>query len=96
MYQWLLEKNGFNVASEGYLVYYNGKKHEPMFNQQLTFDLHLVRLECDDSWVEGEALAAVKTLNGDVMPPAASDCPNCNYLRKRWEVANKKDDNLIG
>ena len=67
----------------------------PMFDQKLTFDLHLVRLECDDSWVEGEVLAAVKTLNGDTMPPAASDCPNCNYLRKRWEVSQKNPKDLI-
>ena len=26
MYQYLLKKNGFEVASEGYLVYYNGRK----------------------------------------------------------------------
>ena len=95
MYQWLMRMNGFEVAPEAYLVYYNGKKNEPMFDQKLTFDLHLVRLECDDSWVEGEVLAAVKTLNGDAMPPAANDCPNCNYLRKRWEVSQKNPKDLI-
>ena len=95
MYQWLLRMNGFNIAPEAYLVYYNGRKNEPMFDQKLTFDLHLVRLECDDSWVEGEVLAAVKTLNGDTMPPAASDCPNCNYLRKRWEVSQQDHNKLI-
>ena len=26
MYQWLFRKNGFDVAPEAYLVYYNGKK----------------------------------------------------------------------
>ena len=39
MYQWLLKKNGFEVAKEGYLVYFNGKKNEPMFNQKLEFDV---------------------------------------------------------
>ena len=63
MYQWLLEKNGFSVASEGYLVYYNGKKNEPMFDQKLEFDLHLVKLECDKSWV-AEAVIAAKNLRG--------------------------------
>jgi RecB family exonuclease len=94
MYQWLLEKNGFNVAPEGYLVYYNGKKHEPMFNQQLTFDLHLVKLECDNSWVEEAVLSAKATLDGD-MPKPSKSCENCNYLRKRWEVAQKDSDKLI-
>ena len=86
--------NGFEVAKEGYLVYFNGKKNEPMFNQKLEFDLHLVRLECDDSWVENAILAAVKTLN-EGMPKPSKVCENCNYLKKRWEVANRDDKNLI-
>ena len=52
MYQWLFRKNGFQVANEAYLVYYNALKDEPFFNQILKFKLYLVRLECDDSWVE--------------------------------------------
>ena len=94
MYQWLLKKNGFEVAKEGYLVYYNGKKNEPMFNQKLEFDLHLVRLECDDAWVEQAVLDAKQTLDGD-MPQASKRCENCNYLRKRWEVSNKDSKNLL-
>jgi hypothetical protein len=94
MYQWLLEKNGFSVASEGYLVYYNGKKNEPMFDQKLEFDLHLVKLECDNSWVAQAVIAAKTTLEG-AMPKAASSCENCNYLRKRWEVSQKDPTNLI-
>jgi len=95
MYQWLFRKNGFEVSSESYLVYYNGKKNEPMFNQRLEFDLHLVRLECDDSWVEEAVLAAKNTLESEAMPKAANNCENCNYLRKRWEVSQKKPDNLL-
>ena len=94
MYQWLLKMNGFEVAKEGYLVYFNGKKNEPMFNQKLEFDLHLVRLECDDGWVENAILAAVKTLNGD-MPKPASSCENCNYLKKRWEVSQQDPSKLL-
>ena len=42
MYQWLFRKNGFQVSNKGYLVYYNGLKEEPMFNQTLKFELHVV------------------------------------------------------
>ena len=52
MYQWLFRKNGFNVSNTGYLLYYNGPKNQPMFNQELKFEKHLISLECDDSWVE--------------------------------------------
>ena len=95
MYQWLFRKNGFEVAPEAYLVYYNGKKNEPMFNQRLEFDLHLVRLECDDSWVEDAILAAIKTLDSDVMPKPSPTCENCNYLRKRWEVSQRDPKKLV-
>ena len=94
MYQWLLKKNGFEVAPEAYLVYYNGKKHEPMFNQKLEFDLHLVKLDCDDAWVEEAVLAAKNTLDGG-MPKSSKNCENCNYLRKRWEVSQKDSAKLI-
>ena len=35
MYQWLFKKNGFQVANEVYLLYFNGKKNEEFFNNQL-------------------------------------------------------------
>jgi hypothetical protein len=95
MYQWLLEKNGFDVAPEAYLVYYNGKKHEPKFNQRLEFDLHLVKLECNSDWVEGAIHDAIKTIEGD-MPKASKNCPHCNYLKKRWDVAQKDSGKLLG
>ena len=71
------------------------KKNEPMFNQRLEFDLHLVRLECDDSWVEDAILAAIKTLDSDVMPKPSPTCENCNYLRKRWEVSQRDPKKLV-
>ena len=94
MYQWLFKKNGFEVAPEAYLVYYNGKKDEPMFNQRLEFDLHLVKLECDCEWVESAVLAALKTLQGE-MPRSANNCPHCNYLKDRWTVSQKDPTKLL-
>ena len=60
----------------------------------LEFDLHLIRLECDDSWVEQAILEAKKTLEGD-MPKTAPACENCNYLKKRWEVSHKNPKDLL-
>lgn len=93
MYQYLLKKNGFEVASEGYLVYYNGRKNESMFEQSLHFDLHLVRLECDDDWVEKAIINAREVLLGP-LPKASPSCENCNYLKKRWEVAQKNVEDM--
>ena len=89
MYQWLFRKNGFQVANEAYLVYYNALKDEPFFNQILKFKLYLVRLECDDSWVEKKIVEAVNLLKSDEFPPTSNKCENCNYLKKRWNVSQK-------
>ena len=60
MYQWLFRKNGFNVANEAYLVYFNGLKNEAMFDQTLRFELHMVKLICNDNWVEDKVKEAPK------------------------------------
>ena len=39
MYQWLFQKNGFQVAHEAYLLYFNGKKNEEAFNNLLIFSI---------------------------------------------------------
>jgi len=89
MYQWLFRKNGFKVSNEAYLVYFNGLKNEPMFNQTMKFENHMVRLECDDSWVEEKLLEAVNLLKSEEFPGASQNCENCNYLRKRWSVSQQ-------
>ena len=58
-----------------------------MFNQTLKFDLHLVEMECDDSWVEDAIVNAKNLLENDSMPKGSSSCENCQYLKKRWDVS---------
>lgn len=86
MYQWLFRKNGFKVSNTAYLVYYNGLRNEPMFNQQMKFDLHLIKLECDDSWVEQAILKACEILKNSDYPSGSLQCDVCQYLKKRWDV----------
>ncbi len=87
MYQWLFRKNGFDVSNEAYLIYFNGLKNEQMFNQTLKFELHLVKLECNDDWVEEKIKEACNLLRSDEFPKASKSCENCNYLRKRWKIS---------
>ena len=84
MYQWLFKKNGFNVADEAYLVYFNGKKNEKFFNNQLNFDVHFIKLNCSTSWVEKKVIETVELLRSDTMPKPSLKCEYCNYLKKRW------------
>ena len=87
MYQWLFRKNGFKVANEAYLLYYNGLKNEPFFKQNMQFDLHVVKLECDDSWVEKTVNDAVTLIESNIIPKGSKSCEDCNYLRKRWQLS---------
>ena len=86
MYQWLFRKNGFSVSDTAYLVYYNGLKNEPMFNQVLRFDLHLVELQCSDAWVEDVLLEAKDLMESDKLPDGSTNCDTCQYLKKRWNI----------
>ena len=87
MYQWLFRKNGFKVADECYLVYFNGKKNEEFFNNELKFDAHLVKLQCSTSWVENKIIETADLLRSERFPQPSSNCEYCNYLKKRWQLS---------
>ena len=89
MYQWLFRKNGFKVSDTAYLVYFNGLKNEPMFNQTLKFELHLIKLDCNDSWVSKTISEAKKLMDQDIYPDGSFGCDTCRYLKKRWDVSPK-------
>ena len=89
MYQWLFRKNGFKVSDTAYLVYFNGLKNEPMFNQTLKFELHLIKLDCDDSWVSKTISEAKYLMDQDIYPDGSFSCDTCRYLKKRWDVSQK-------
>ena len=87
IYQWLFKKNGFKVADEAYLLYFNAKKNEKFFNNQLKFDVHFIKLDCSSSWVEGKVIQTVKLLRSNEFPPPSQKCEYCNYLKKRWQLS---------
>ena len=87
MYQWLFRKNGFEVSDTAYILYYNGLKNEPRFDRVLKFEQHIVKLECNDNWVEDKIIEAVETLQNEDMPIGSKYCDTCQYLKKRWHVS---------
>ena len=87
MYQWLFKKNGFQVSNEAYLLYFNGKKNEQFFNNQLKFDVNLISLNCSTSWVEPKIIETVNLLRSDVFPKPSLSCEYCSYLKKRWQLS---------
>ena len=88
MYQWLFRMNGFQVADEAYLVYFNGKKNEKFFNNELRFETYFIKLNCSTSWVENAIIDTVKLLDSNNFPKPSNNCEYCNYLKKRWQLQN--------
>ena len=88
-HQWLFRKNGFKVSDEAYLVYFNGLKDEQMFNQQLRFELHLIKIKCNDEWVENAVISACNLLSSDEYPQGSKSCMTCQYLKNRWNINQK-------
>ena len=59
-----------------------------MFNQELKFELHLVKLDCNADWVEETVIAAKDLLESNIYPNGSRDCDTCQYLKKRWHIKN--------
>jgi hypothetical protein len=89
MYQWLFKMNGYDVAPEAYIIYYNGKKNESSFDRKLEFDEHVIKLDCSTDWVEEKVIETAKTIQSDEFPKPSNTCETCNYLKKRWDLSQK-------
>ena len=89
MYQWLFKKNGFKVSDEAFLLYFNARKNEEFFNNQLKFDPHFIKIKCSTSWVEQKIIETVTLLRSDSLPKPSFNCEYCNYLKKRWNLSKK-------
>ena len=63
------------------------KKNEKFFNNQLNFDVNLIRLDCSTSWVESKIIETVNLLRSDIFPKPSLKCEYCNYLKKRWQLS---------
>lgn len=79
VYQWLLRKNGFDVADTGYFVYANGDGSLPEFGNTLTFETTLVPCTGDTSWIEPTLTKIKECLLSDEIPKTGSACEFCPY-----------------
>lgn len=79
VYQWLLRKNGFEVADKGYFVYCNASKDEVAFDKVLKFDVTLVPHVGDTSWIDPTLRAIKSCLDSDEIPAPSEGCDYCRY-----------------
>ena len=49
----------------------------------------MIKLECNDDWVQKAILKACELLNNNSLPTASKKCATCLYLKDRWKLKNK-------
>ncbi len=86
IYQWLLEKNGFNVSDTGYWVYVNADTGQAGFGSKLVFDEQIISHKGDRSWVEKAIIDAHKCLQQKKAPKSFVDCEWCQYREDASEA----------
>ena len=86
VYRWLLEQNGFTVATTGYLVYANADKSLDGFADKLVFETTVVPVETDVTWIDGVLTNIKACLDSGELPKIGDSCEFCPYR----EAAGKK------
>lgn len=86
VYRWLLEQNGFEVETTGYLVYANASKDEDAFDDKLIFETTLVPCPTKIDWIEDCLIAIKELLEQETVPNVGEQCEYCPYR----EAAGKK------
>ena len=94
VYSWLLQKNGFNVSSTGYLMYYNGDASKPYLGKEMHFRRTLVPFNLKTDWMDNAGKTIYEVLQSDTIPEHISseinpiDCHECRYLdivqKNKW------------
>lgn len=85
-YQWLLRRQGLQVAERGWFVYANGLRDRPSFDGRLEFSIRMIPYDGNDGWVEGTLAQIRDTLMRDEAPPPG-DCEFCRYAAKAVAAA---------
>ena len=79
-YQWLFNKNGFDVSTTAYFVFCSAYyKNIENFNKELKFKIDILSYEGDYSWVDKTILNIKKTLDNDKVPDQNPNCKHCLY-----------------
>jgi len=79
IYQWLFQKNGFQVHEEGIFVYCNGKTDIDEFDAKLCFDIKLIPYKGSTEWIDDFVQKAHQCLNSDQIPEPSENCDYCAY-----------------
>jgi len=81
VYGWLLWKNGFDMAREGYVVFANADREREGFDRALQFTLSIAMHTLDLGWIEDALLGVRECIDRDAPPPSTAGCAWCSYRR---------------
>ena len=88
IYGYLLEKNGFKVSEDSFIVFCNASLEPEEWNEKLVFDVQVINYKIDYTWVEN-VLDKIKDLLTQDKIPSFSDpdhCDMCRYLQEYQEI----------
>ena len=80
VYQFLVRRQGFEVADRGWFVYTNGDGRAGRFGDTLCFTTALVPYDGHDGWVLEAFRRAVALVGQPASPPPGPDCEFCAYV----------------
>ena len=80
VYQFLVRRQGFEVADRGWFVYTNGDGRAGQFGDKLCFTTAMVPYDGDDAWVIEAFRRAVTLVGQSGVPTAREDCGFCAYV----------------
>ena len=90
VYGYLLEKNGFKISEDSYIVFCNADISEEEWNEKLNFDVQVINYKMDYKWVESTLDKIKELLIQDKIPDYSDPdhCDMCRYLLKHNEIKN--------
>jgi CRISPR/Cas system-associated exonuclease Cas4 (RecB family) len=88
VYGYLLEKNGFKISENSYIVFCNAEIHHEEWNEKLNFDVQVIDYKIDYTWVESTLDKIKDLLIQDTMPDFSDPdhCDICRYLQEHKEI----------
>jgi hypothetical protein len=94
VYSWLLARNGHPVGSKAFLLFANAITDRHGFDGRLDFDMQLVEVAMDLTWID-PILGQIRTCLMAEEPPAASaTCECCNFVAAVNEVVNQEANEI--
>ena len=88
VYGYLLEKNGFKISENSYIVFCNAEIHHEEWSEKLNFDVQVINYKIDYTWVESTLDKIKDLLIQDTMPDFSDPdhCDICRYLQEHKEI----------